>query len=284
MRIDSRILVCGLIRNCANSIFQDLEIFTKSFSGFSNVEFCLVESDSTDQTIEVIQELGDRGFKIELISLGLLEENIPDRIERLRYCRNIYVEYIRENAHKYDYVAVADFDRINRKLKSKAIESCFGVNFHWDMCSANQTNGYYDVYALRAPDWCEIDIFEEIQNTTATRTKREEFNTRTKVIYDRMRTIPRSNPWIPVESSFGGLAIYKKELFMNSDYSRSSKTSVVQCEHVDFHLKLIQKKYKLFINPGLINSHWNAHNINRIKLVRRIRGLRLKLSRRGQSY
>lgn len=76
----------------------------------SNVEFCLVESDSTDQTVEGIQELGDRGFKIELISPGLLEKNIPDRIERLRYCRNPYAEYIHDNAIKYDYMAVADFE------------------------------------------------------------------------------------------------------------------------------------------------------------------------------
>jgi hypothetical protein len=251
----------------------------KSFERFSNVEFCLVESDSSDRTLEKINELRESGYKIDLISLGSLEKEIPERIERLRYCRNTYVKYIRKNANKYDFVVVADFDGINGKLTSKAIDSCHEVDISWDMCSANQSRGYYDVYALRAKNWCEVDIFDEIRNTPIARSKKEEFRTRTKLIYDRMKIIPKNSPWLAVESSFGGLAIYRKELFLDSDYSRSGDDFVVQCEHVDFHLKLVQKEYKLFINPSLINSHWNTHNINRIKLIRRIRGFKLKLSK-----
>ena len=176
----------------------------KSFERFSNVEFCLVESDSSDRTLEKIYELRESGYKIDLISLGSLEKEIPERIERLRYCRNTYVKYIRKNANKYDFVVVADFDGINGKLTSKAIDSCHEVDISWDMCSANQSRGYYDVYALRAKNWCEVDIFDEIRNTPIARSKKEEFRTRTKLIYDRMKIIPKNSPWFAVESSFGG--------------------------------------------------------------------------------
>jgi hypothetical protein len=74
-----------------------------------------------------------------------------------------------------------------------------------------------------------------------------------------------------VQSSFGGLAIYKAKLCQFADYSPKVDFGQIRCEHVDLNLKLSQAGFKLFINPSLINSSWNTYNVNRIKIVRRIR-------------
>lgn len=271
-----RILICGLIRNLEKTIERDLKRITNAFVQFDSVEFCLIESDSTDFTINKVKELQRRFGRINLISLGNLIEIYPDRVERIRRCRNEYVAFIRKNSDKYDYVVVADMDGINSKISQAGVESCFKTEILWDMCAANQTYGYYDIYALRAPGWCENDFLHEIVDLGTELSGKDLFRLRTKLIYDRMRIIKSNSSWIPVNSAFGGLAIYKSKLFLHADYSSESENH--QCEHVDFHAKLVRLGYKLFINPMLINSTWNTYNLNRLRIVRKVRALRRKIN------
>ena len=59
-----------------------------------------------------------------------------------------------------------------------------------------------------------------------------------KAVYSKMISIPeKSNP-IEVESSFGGLAIYKRELFFNKRYHGLDKDGIEVCEHVEMHEKM----------------------------------------------
>jgi hypothetical protein len=142
------------------------------------------------------------------------------------------------------------------------------------MCAANQIGGYYDIYALRAKGWCESDYQREIEEKRKGLGPRQLFQLRTELIYNRMRKISRRSDWIPVDSAFGGLAIYKTDMFLRADYTPIDDSASRQCEHVDFNLKLEKMGYHLFINPALINSHWNTYNINRFKGIRRVRGFR----------
>jgi len=270
-----RLLICGLIRNLENTIVRDVERIRSAFSHFDNIEFCLIESDSADLTVNKVKELQRRFDRINLISLGNLRELYPDRVERIRRCRNEYVEFIRKNSNRFDYVVVADMDGINSKISQAGVKSCFSSEVNWDMCAANQKYGYYDIYALRAPDWCEKDFQREMVELSFGMNDKDLFNLRTKLVYDRMRIIKSTAAWIPVHSAFGGLAIYKSKAFLEADYSCES--SLNQCEHVDFHAKLVRLGYNLYINPMLINSNWNTYNINRLCVVRRARSLIRKL-------
>jgi len=137
------------------------------------------------------------------------------------------------------------------------------------MCSANQKFGYFDIYALRKQGWCTTNIFEELRRPRIDNKKEmSEFQIRTEVIYKKMRIIPRNSNWIEVDSAFGGLAIYRPHVFLHDDYSVSEQDDATECEHVTFHRKLRAKGEILYINPRMINSYFNEHNIRRYKIAR----------------
>jgi hypothetical protein len=278
MQFSDRILVCGLVRDVQGTIRREISKLSQSLEGFSEVHFYLIESDSKDCTLEELEKLRNSSIKLDFVSLGVLSTTIPDRVERIRHCRNKYIEFIRVNSEKFDFVLVADLDRINSRLTKRALETSFTASVNWDMCAANQIGGYYDIYALRAKGWCESDYQREIENKSEGLSPRQLFQLRTELIYDRMRKISRKSSWIPVDSAFGGLAVYKTEMFLRADYSPIDNSASWQCEHVDFNLKLRKMGYRLFINPALINSHWNTYNINRFKVIRRVRGLRRRFT------
>jgi hypothetical protein len=91
---------------------------------------------------------------------------------------------------------------------------------------------------------------------------------RVRAIYSKMRKISPHDPWIKVESAFGGLGVYKPDVFLNYNYNFQNLNPVVYSEHIDLHYHCNINHNKLFINPSMINSTWNIYNQNRIKLVR----------------
>ena len=265
-------LIVGTIRNGSASIEEDLQVLLDSLNLVLPTVALVVESDSHDGTQQVLENLAARDSRINFISLGNMEPKIPDRIARLRYCRNIYVREIRDNpilASK-ELIIVADLDGINRKITSKAIREAINSNFAWDVLTANQTGGYYDLLALRHPYWCpnnyllEIEWFSKfISGPRTLRHCKEE----------RMLKIPRTCPPIEVDSAFGGFGIYRKWIFHEFDYSLENETIVSEIDHVTLHRKAKARGAKIFIHPGLINSNINIHNLNGMTQIRRMNQL-----------
>ena len=254
-----------------NNIFKSLEVY-------GVVDFFLVESDSTDSTLELLTEF-QKKETLKFQSLGILEESIPNRIDRIRYCRNIYVDFIRTSEKKYDFIVVADMDGINKGLSRNAFSKVFSEKQEWQMCSANQKFGYYDIYALRASNWSDGDYQKELQNRMSgvKLSYFKEDRLRKSVIYSKMRRVPRSSAWIKVDSAFGGLAVYKPEVFKLFDYSARTCEEFLECEHVTLHRKMNETGMKIFICPEMMNSTFNEYNVNRFALVRVLRYLRKKL-------
>ncbi len=282
----SRILVVGTVSNVFPRFQADFSTVRKSFSKDFEVFTYLVESDSTDKTLVALHELSDTNDNFHFKSFGDLRDSIPDRVERIRYCRNQYVEYIRANFQKYkwEYIVVADLDGMNRALNYEAVRSCF-TRLDWDCCLSNQTGGYYDIFALREPNWQPINYFEEVEVGRAKignlRLSKFDFLNRIRLIlledsikknaiYSKMKRIRKNSPWVPVDSGFGGLAIYRSVVFLNHDYSKVHSQSR-DSEHVDLHLKMKQSDQRIYINPNFINSRWNTYNVNRFFLVRQVR-------------
>jgi hypothetical protein len=123
---------------------------------------------------------------------------------------------------------------------------------------ANQAAPYYDIYALRHPEWSPNDCWH-YESELRSQGMNPLF-ARQRAIYDRMITISPDSEWIPVDSAFGGLAIYKRSLFDNVKYFSVLPNGDHVCEHVTLHQQMKIKGAKLFINPALINSGWNNHN------------------------
>jgi glycosyltransferase involved in cell wall biosynthesis len=284
----NNILLVGTVSNVAKTIEKELKTVVKALRSFDKIEIFLVESDSTDNTVEILKYIQQKNKNFTFVTKGHLSSRYPNRIARIAYCRNIYVQFIKENFEKnqWQYVAVADLDGMNKKLTSNAIDTCFETDIKWDGIMANQKYGYYDIYALRALNWVETDCFSELQklknispNPNVSQNSIVNFLTnfnhfdhlREIAIFSKMKIIARKSPPIKVESAFGGFAIYKSNVFLNSDYESSNYK---ESEHVEFHRKLTKIGFSFFINPDLINNNFNSYNISKFKAIRFIRELR----------
>ena len=282
-------VLVGTISNVAGSLRADLTKVLNALSTFELVQIFLVESDSIDSTLSVLEDLHREIESFNFVSLGDLRSDIPDRIYRIRHCRNVYVQRVRKIIESADIecVFVADLDGMNSKISSKAILSSFQRD-DWGAVLSNQRGGYYDVLALRHPTWCPQDVLVDlrheqslIDNTDLPRrsflrraSRRAEYDrARKKAIYSKMIRIKHYEDWIEVKSGFGGLGIYKSELFEHFDYSLLEGDLDFESEHVAFSKRITDAGYKIFINPKMINNHFNTYNINRFILVRQIREL-----------
>ena len=280
-----KMLLVGIVSNVSKTLDKELKVVLKALSVFHHVDIFLVESDSVDQTIKVLSKLESNNKNFKFSTLGQLRDKYPSRIERITHCRNVYVKYIRNHyaVSKWKYIAVADLDGMNSALKSKSINSCF-VRDDWDVVIANQTFGYYDILALRLPNWqisdWRLDHVYYKNNLNRLELSRRSIVRKIKkyldldktlhlAVYSKMIRIPRRNEWIKVDSGFGGAAIYKSEVFLKYDYSKEFETS--ETDHVTLHRKLFRDGGRIYINPAFINSHFNTYNLNKFLIIRSFR-------------
>jgi len=286
----SKVILVGTISNAGKKLESDFyKVFT-SLHFFDQVDVFLVESDSSDSTIEVLNKISKKTLNFNYITLGNLKDTIPNRIERIRNCRNEYVKFIRDNINvkKWDYVVVADLDGMNKCLRPDALKNLFTSRIDWDGCFANQKYGYYDIYALRHDSWMPNDCFEDLRElkNLMIKGKVRKFQILKKLklvlahdlarkisIYDKMRVLNRKSDWIEVNSAFGGLGIYKTNWFLKFDYTKLISNNPLVSEHVDFNLKCSNQKARFYIVPGLINNNWNEYNVMKIFLIRQLRML-----------
>ncbi len=265
----SNILIVGLVRNCENKIEKEIEKINFAFSEAESVKWLIIESDSDDGTLATLNKLVIND-EFDFISLGELRTKHPKRTERIAKCRNRYLEELRLNPkyNNIDYVVVADLDGVNSKLTPSAVNSCWQLAEDWDACFANQSEAYYDIWALRHEIWSPNDCWQNYKFLRNNGKSKSE--ALIAAVYSRMIKIKDDVPPIEVDSAFGGLGIYKKSAILSSEYIGLNSNKEEVCEHVSFHANLRAKDFRLFIVPSLINCGWNEHNQN-LKLIRRIR-------------
>jgi hypothetical protein len=251
-------LITGLVRNQESNLENIVAILQNSFDKYGNISFLIIESDSTDKTIETLTVLRNNYANFDFVSLGKLEETIENRWVRMAILRNTYLE-IFKNSPKYkgcNFLVVADLDDVNLKLKSSAIESIFKRN-DWAAVFANQSKYYYDILALRHPTLSPNDCWKEERSLIEK--GMNPFIARKRAVFDRQIKIPPNSPWLEVDSAFGGLAIYRRNSIKNCHYSEYSSEGDYACEHIDFHSQIRATGGKLFIVPSMINSGYVDH-------------------------
>ncbi len=258
------ILVVGLVRNLEKVLKNNVISIAKSLSSFEIVHWFLVESDSKDKTSDTLLDLQNEIPNFHFIQAGNLEKIYANRTERLAFARNLYLSELELNTKLVNvkFVLVADFDDTNLLLNQAAINSCFERS-DWAVCAANQEGPYYDVWALRHPLWSPNDCWEQHKFFKTYYRNPEMLLFLT--LQSRMIRIPKNSEWLEVESAFGGLALYKREAITNLRYSGLDSEGNVICEHVEFHKKLRDAGFKIYINPKLINIDYVDHSIHTLK-------------------
>jgi len=254
----AQVLVVGLVRNASGKIDTDVQRLRRALGSFMQVHWLLIESDSTDGTVEELQQLVDTVPRFRFLSLGQLQPQMPLRTQRIAHCRNAYLEALDQHADyaDVDLVLMADFDGINTLVDEAAILSCWARE-DWDVCTANQAGPYYDIWALRHALWSPGDCKSSYLFLVDHGVDPERALQAT--VLTRMITIPVDSPWIAVDSAFGGLGIYRRELLRGLRYIGLAADGHEVCEHVSMHAQIRSRGGMIFINPAMVCAGANEH-------------------------
>ena len=254
------IIVVGVVRDCAKTLERDYNNLS-TIIGSKNVFFILIESDSKDRTVEILEKISENNENLIYESLGNLESYIPSRLERLAYCRNKYLEKIHSDTFiNFEYVLVADFDGVNKKITKESLYSCWDRT-DWSACTANQSGPYYDIFALRKDKWVDKDCFLNYQELIE-KGKSHAYAFYKSVVSKMLKS--RVSEWIQVESAFGGMAVYRKNELVRFTYSAFDKFGRKQCEHVSLNNKIVKSGGKIFINTNMINSNLTSNSLRSV--------------------
>ena len=268
-------LIVGLAKNCSKSIKADIAKVQSALQAFKHLRWLVIESDSRDRTVKKLGELEQEIENFRFISLGALRTEFPLRTARIAHCRNRYLDELNGNpiyAH-IDYVIVADLDGVNDQLTERGLLSCWARD-DWDVCTANQRGPYYDVWALRHKTWSPNDCWSQYRFLMELGLSVNE--SLFAAIHSRMIKIDENLDWIEVDSSFGGLAIYRRKALEGSQYVGLDDEGEMVCEHVQLHATLRAHGGRIFINPELINTGYTAHTkklLLRSRIRRQIKAL-----------
>jgi hypothetical protein len=261
------VLITGCVRDAAATLRSDVQRFQQALCDVPEVRWYLVESDSEDDTPTVLAALAAEMESFRFRRLGRLRERWPERTQRLAYCRNHYLDEIRSlRHHDVDVVVIADLDGVCNDFSQEAWNSAW-ICDDWAVCTANQKGLYYDIWALRHPEWCPDDCWQRYRLLCASGMAPTE--ALHQAVHSRMIHIPVDSDWIEVDSAYGGLALYRRTALLAGNYTGITSGGEAICEHVSLHERIRADGGRIFINPRLINTGLTTHSAQAI--ARRLR-------------
>lgn len=228
----SSVVIGGLARNIAGNFPFMRARLEKLGSYFRVHRIFIYENDSEDNTVNLLHAWGIENRRVRWMSedldFELLNDKSETRMRQMAYARNCLLDIM--SGARADYVIIIDsdiaggfsYDSVMDSLAQMANADLIGAN---SLIYDDKNRLYYDSFALRF----NPDISDEEKNGLA---------------------YSRGEPLVPVESVFGGIAIYRYDAyFCGAEYGASD------CEHVHFHKELKKHGYdRFYLNPSLICS------------------------------
>lgn len=265
------IVVCAIARNITKTFDSDFKTIMSALQRFEKIFWIVVESDSNDNSAIKLKTYSEKYNYFTVISLGSLSDQFNKRTEKLAFARNVYLKELLSNS-KYqniEVIAIADLNKLNTLLSKQAVDMAFEHKI-WDMCTANQSGPYYDIWALRHEYWSPNNCWEQL-DFYRQYTSRPNF-TLNAAVNIRMLKIPTSSAPIKVDSAFGGFAFVKKKYIVNDKmYNGLTDRGTQVCEHVSFCREITEAKGEIYILPCLINTDFTDHSRQitlRYKIIR----------------
>lgn len=251
-----RVVICGCGMNVAKYISANIELMYKMGIQFGDFSIIIFENNSQDNTREILLQLKkELNYKNKLHLL--LGENIEMkyRPERIAYCRNKILDYVKQNFAIFDYMIVMDMDdMLYKKSPDKFLFECFANdNLKWNAQFANYMPKYYDIWAYREKGILETDcwlnyVVGRFRGLSHEWCENNYVANYSKYIHPQL-------PPIMVQSAFGGLGIYNLQhvIKSNSKYIGINENNQI-CEHVLFNKSLFanENDTKLYIQPKWI--------------------------------
>ena len=235
--INQKVIICGVVKNVADKILTSVNLCINIGKLFDDYKIIIYENNSTDNTKEVLKGLNKDKIKIisETIDYDEIKKNSkiwaytqvtgsdhPFRMEQIANARNKLLDEIKKY-NDFTYVIMIDLD--THHFESNGIIDSFNnrdLN-SWDVIYANGKDNYgfyYDKYALRC--YSNVFLFGAELYGDDFYVKRNNLT----INFDN-----DDNHLIPVISAFGGIGIYKKEVFNNCSYSSLIDESITNFYH-----------------------------------------------------
>jgi hypothetical protein len=254
-----KIVIASIARNVGTTFHHDYNRILAAFSDFEIVNWIIIESNSTDNSKEVLSEFSSVSATLIYKTLESNNYNEIFRTQKLAHARNSYLsEFTKINVHRdIKYLVVCDLNDLNNKINKQAVNSCWKTN-DWAAVTANQDGPYYDVWALRHKFWNNYDCWERYEEL------KKIYSRATLALWDsvysRMIRIPSDKNWIQVDSAFGGMAIYNTKFIDKCEYLGIKPNGNQVCEHVSFNAGIIENGGLIYINPEFINFRLTDHS------------------------
>jgi hypothetical protein len=180
---NQNIVIAALARDCEDSLRTNIPLIEELRANFSWSQVVVVENDSIDGTKELLNDWKINYENVNIISTNYGTKTIPDksdiiinpmtsyqRIDKMVFYRNLYLDYIKEVNHPIDLVIIIDIDVIEISLSGLldvigSFDNKTGAVFSNGMSIMRTPFGlseiYYDIFAV----W-EYPILNEFSYST----------------------------------------------------------------------------------------------------------------------
>lgn len=245
-----QVVFAGISRDNAAElpfVMRHVEYIGKFFADYRVIVF---ENDSSDGTKQILRFWRDANPKVHVASQDFHNKKRLS-IKFLADVRNIYLDLLQDKEYEgFDIVILLDMD-MWYGFDVRGIQNSFSKIDKWDMVCSNGVDGIeglmYDLFAFRNEAFNDHMTVNKIND-------KKYFRDHIAYMY---KAYDVSSELMPVYSCFGGLAIYKRELFEGCYYDSEDE----DCEHVYLHQCMRSKhNARIFMNPAQLIRYTHYHN------------------------
>lgn len=245
----TKVAIVAIARNAMPHLRNTLALIDELAGRFRDCCFYVYENDSDDDTASVLDDFSIRQWvtvEHETLARPDYRGFEEERTIALAEYRNRCQSWVDENAGDANYVVVLDLDphggfstdgvlnsigniceqmsRENRPLDVGGMAS----HSLWVQVEGGEVSlAAYDAWAARLSWW-------------------DDRRAKMPMGWFHMLMLPVGSDPVPMNSAFGGLAVYRREAFLAPGVHYAGG----DCEHVHLHKTMRKAGYQLWLNPG----------------------------------
>ncbi len=257
--VKENLVICALAKNVEKHLSKSLNNIMKIVNRFEDYRIIIVENDSTDNTRGILEKWSKQNDKIKLITFNnLYNSSIKWREQVIAFCRNVCIREVKKLGEFDDfstipYTLMVDIDEVltSDKLTFEGVYSNIqhmNQNEKIGALCAIVDGPYYDIYALRNEE-CSYNCWEKVRFDRGDLSYDEAVE---KFVDSHRKDYSKDENLIPVDSAFGGAAIYRNSIWTQCCYKGLDEKESFICEHVSVCNQLKEKGFEIYLNPKFI--------------------------------
>ena len=252
----AKVAIVAIARNAMPYLRNTLLLVDELAGKFRDCAMYVYENDSTDDTATVLDDFALRQWvTVEHETLGRPDVRgfEPERTVALAEYRNRCRLWVENHAADANYVVVLDLDPHGGFSVDGVLNS-----IGW-MCHEMGIEKRLDVGGMASHSlWVNVDDGEvtiAAYDAWAARLNWwDDRRDKMSMGWFHLLMFPVGSDPVPMNSAFGGLAVYRREAFLAPGVHYAGG----DCEHVHLHKTMRQAGYQLFLNPGC--RYFAVHN------------------------